>query len=81
MEDNYEPFFSSMSPLSGETRFLFVKIWFLGKYLESPLIFILFFKKEKQNKKEKTLSVTPEKKCGSMKTKSDLGFKLPIEKV
>ena len=80
MEDNYGPFFSSMSPLGGETQFLFVKNWFLGKYLESPLIFVLFFK-GKQNKKEKTLSVTPEKKCGSMKTKSDLGFKLPIEKV
>ena len=42
-------------PLDDKTRFLFiclVKIWFLEKYLELPLIFVLFLK-EKQNKKEK----------------------------
>ena len=40
-------------PLNGETRFFIclVKIWFLGKDLESLLIFVLFLK-GKQNKKE-----------------------------
>ena len=39
-------------PLDGELVFLFAKILFLEKDLESPLIFVLFLK-GKQNKKEK----------------------------
>ena len=49
--------------------------------LESPLIFVLFLK-GKQNKKEKTLSVTPYfGKCGLWKTGSSSGVKLLIGKV
>ena len=42
-------------PLDGETRFLFEKLILLIQRndLESPLIFVLFFLKGKQNKKEK----------------------------
>ena len=48
-------------PLNGELDF-YLKNWFYLLFekndLESPLIFVLFLK-GKQNKKEKTLSVTP----------------------
>ena len=71
-------------PTWWRVRFLFRKIDF---YLikkndsESPLIFVLFLK-GKQNKKEKTLSVTPYfGKGGLWKTGSGSGVRLLIEKV
>ena len=49
-----------------KTSFLFylIKIWFLKKYLESSLIFVLFFLREKSNKKENS-------KCDSWKKKNE----------
>ena len=39
--------------LDGTTHFLFIEKYdFLAKYLESSIIFVLFFFKGKQNKKE-----------------------------
>ena len=44
-------------PMTQLDLYLFMKIWFLEKGLESPLIFVLFLKRKKIRKK--TLSVIP----------------------
>ena len=63
-------------PLDGETLFLFIYeklIYCLENDLESPLIFVLFFKKGKQNKKENPKYDSLFGKDGLRKTKSGLG--------
>ena len=71
-------------PLDGELDFFIWKIdfyWLFENDLESSLIFVLFLK-GKQNKKEKTLSVTPcFGKGGLWKTGSGSGVRLLIGKV
>ena len=57
---------------NGETRFLFWKMIF-EKLLESPLIFVLFFKGKNKIRKKKTLNVTPEGKTGLWKIESESG--------
>ena len=57
-----------------------VKIWFLEKDFESPLIFVLFFK-GKTKQERKTLSVTPYlEKQVCEKPSQGLGVKLLIGK-
>ena len=79
-----DPTFShDVFSLDDAIRFLFIywKILFLEKYLELPLIFILFFFKGKQNKK-KTLSVTHYlEKTVYGKPKSGTGVRLLIGNV
>ena len=68
--------------LDGTTHFLFIEKYdFLAKYLESSIIFVLFFFKGKQNKKENP-------KCDSLLGKDSLwrtdmssGVRLLIGKV
>ena len=71
-------------PLDDELDLLFKKndfYWLFENDLESPLIFVLFLK-GKQNKKEKTLSVTPYFGKGDLrKTGSGSGVRLLIGKV
>ena len=57
-----DPRFSLVRPHSmGETRFLFCCKTIL-KMVWSRHLFLFYFKEEKQNKKEKTLNVTLDKK-------------------
>ena len=59
-----DPRFSRMHPHSmGETRFFIVIVEKpFKKTVWSRHLFLFYFKREKQNKKEKTLNVTPDKK-------------------
>ena len=56
-------------PLDDKTRFLFIwwKIWFFLENTWSHNLFLFYFLREKQNKKEKTLNMTPEGKTGLRK--------------
>ena len=77
-----DPTFSQdVFPLDGKTRFFYLKKKMIfRKYLESPLIFVLFLKENKIRKK--TLSVTPYLEkivCG--RPKSDSRVRLLIGKV
>ena len=68
-------------PLDGELASYLKIIYFLENDLESPLIFVLFFKRVKKIR-NKTLSVTPYfGKGGLWKTGSGSGVRLLIEKV
>ena len=61
-------YFSRASPLDGETHFLLLKNH-LKKTVLSRHLFVFYFKEEKQNKKEKTLSMTLDKKIQVWKNK------------
>ena len=47
----WTPYFSCVSPLNDDTRFLFGEIWFFEKYLKSPLILVFFLREYKIRKK------------------------------